>query len=179
MRVSIYTAAVCALACAGIACVESRAQNGGPLAGSNAAAVGREVRVATATPAAGQPAKFRFILFWKEDDQATRAMAEALKNGLAQRAERAEWTAINVKDPAQRPVVDRYRVERAPMPMVLCVAPNGAITGGIRGQVIEAAAEGALVTPGKGEAAGACQYKRRSEERRGGEEVRSRWAPVH
>ena len=51
---------------------------------------------------------------------------------------------MNVTDPAQRPLVDRYHVERAPMPMVLCIAPNGAITGGITRQLTDAAVDKVL-----------------------------------
>jgi hypothetical protein len=119
-----------------------------------------DVRVATATPVVKPAPKFTFILFWKEDNAATQAMTAALKESVAQRSQRAEWTAVNVNDAAQRPLVDRYHVERAPMPMVLCVAPNGAITGGYSKQINDAAVEKSLVTPGMTEATKALQDKR-------------------
>src|SRR4051812_33384720 len=86
-----------------------------------------DYRVAAATPAAQQKPKFTFILFYKENDPATQSMAEGLKSALSTRAERAEWKSINVTDATQRVIVDRYHVDRAPMPMTLCIAPNGAI----------------------------------------------------
>jgi hypothetical protein len=147
MRVFILGAILCALISSGAA---------DPCAAQSA----EPVRIATATPVAGPTPKFKFILFWKEDNAATRGMADGLQKAIAQRADRAEWTSVNVKDAAQRAIVERYRVERAPMPIVLCIAPNGAITGGITRQISDAAVDGALVTPGMAEAAKAIQEKR-------------------
>jgi hypothetical protein len=148
MRVSIEAAILSALLSVGVAATPSAAE--GP----------PEVRVATATPAVSPAPKFTFILFWKENNAATQGMIEALKRAVAQRSQRAEWISVNINDGAQRPLVDRYHVERAPMPMVLCVAPNGAITGGITRQITDAAIDKALVTPAMTEATKALQDKR-------------------
>jgi hypothetical protein len=101
-----------------------------------------------------------FILFWKEDNAATQAMAETLKRAVAERSRRAEWTSVNINDGSQRPIVDRYHVERAPMPMVLCVAPNGVVTGGVPRQINDAAIEKMLVTPAMTEVTKELQDKR-------------------
>jgi hypothetical protein len=148
MRVSINAAIFCALLTISVAASPCAAQ--GPTG----------VRVATATPAVTPAPKFKFILFWKENNAATQGMTEALKQAVAQRSQRAEWISVNVTDGAQRPIVDRYHVERAPMPMVLCIAPNGAITGGITRQLTDAAIDKALVTPMMTEATKALQDKR-------------------
>jgi hypothetical protein len=118
------------------------------------------MRVATATPAVDPAPKFTFILFWKENNATTQAMAESLKQSVAQRSQRAQWSSVNVNDSSQRPLVDRYHVERAPMPMVLCIAPNGAVTGGITRQITDEAVEKALVTPAMTVATKALQDKR-------------------
>ena len=148
MRVSIQAVFLCALA--GVCGADN------PCAAQSPAGV----RIATATPAVSPAPKFTFILFWKENNAATQGMTEALKQAVAQRSQRAEWISVNVNDGAQRPLVDRYHVERAPMPMVLCVAPNGAITGGITRQISDAAIDKALVTPAMTEATKALQDKR-------------------
>jgi hypothetical protein len=148
MRVLIVTVFVFALLSVGLA--------GNPCAAQSPTGL----RLATATPAASPAPKFTFILFWKENNAATQGMHEALKRAVAQRSERAEWISVNVKDESQRPVVDRYHVERAPMPMVLCIAPNGAITGGITRQLTDAAIDKSLVTPAMTEATKALQDKR-------------------
>jgi hypothetical protein len=148
MRVSTGTGLFCALLFAGVA--------GRPCAAQSAAGV----RVATATPIVSPAPKFTFILFWKEDNAATQAMAETLKRAVAERSQRAQWTSVNITDSSQRPVVDRYHVERAPMPMVLCVAANGVVTGGMPRQINDAAIEKMLVTPAMTEVTKALQDKR-------------------
>jgi hypothetical protein len=97
--------------------------------------------------ASGQAQKFTFILFWKEDNAATQKMAATLKAAVAQRSERAAWTAANLTDPAAKSLVERHGVSRAPMPLVLCVAPNGAITGAFTKQFTQDAVDQAIVTP--------------------------------
>jgi hypothetical protein len=148
MRVSIPAAALCAVASIGVALNPSAAQSP---AG---------VRVATASPAVEKTSKFTFILFWKENNAATQELTNSLKAAVEKRSQRAEWKSVNVNDAAQRAIVERYHVERAPMPMVLSVAANGAITGAITRLVTDEAIEQALVTPRMADAAKALQDKR-------------------
>jgi len=91
--------------------------------------------------------KFRFILFSKENNANTQRVATELASSLGRWPQRAEWTAISITDPAHREIVERYQVGRAPMPLVLCVAPNGAVTGAMTGQVTDKQVDSALVTP--------------------------------
>src|SRR3982751_4516819 len=75
-------------------------------------------------PAAAAPApapKFTFMLFWKEDNAATREMAQSVKNAVAKRADRAQWTDYNVTDPKSAALIEQYKLSRSPMPLVLCV----------------------------------------------------------
>jgi hypothetical protein len=148
MRVSVRASFLCALFLAGATVSLCAAQTA------------ERVRVATATPAVSPAPKFTFILFWKEDNAATQAMADTLKRAVAERSQRAQWTSVNIADGSQRPIVDRYHVERAPMPMVLCVAPNGVVTGGMPRQINDAAIDKMLVTPAMTEVTKALQDKR-------------------
>ncbi len=91
--------------------------------------------------------KFRFILFSKENNANTQRVATELASSLGRWPERAEWTTMSITDPANREIVDRYQVGRAPMPLVLCVAPNGAVTGAMTGHVTDKQVDSALVTP--------------------------------
>lgn len=92
--------------------------------------------------------KYTFLLFYRDDNQATRAMAQTLKSGVAKRADRATACFVSVTDPAEQAVVKRFGVTRAPLPFALAVAPNGAITGLFSQKLVEANLEGAFVTPG-------------------------------
>jgi hypothetical protein len=102
---------------------------------------------ATATAAASLPPKFTFHLFWKDENAATQAMAASVQAAVAKHPDRASWNSVHVKDPAQQELVAKYRLERAPMPLVLCVAPNGAITSAITQPLTDEFVEVALVTP--------------------------------
>lgn len=88
-----------------------------------------------------------FVLFWKEDDAATRAVRQTLNTFVEARDKQAAWVSVRTTDAAEKAVVDRFGVSRAPMPLVLAVAPNGAITGGFPQKVTEAQLSGAFVSP--------------------------------
>ena len=72
--------------------------------------------------------KYTFLVFYKDNDPATRAMAQAVKSGVESRGDRATWTYVNVANAVEKPLVDRFGVNRAPMPITVAVAPNGAMT---------------------------------------------------
>lgn len=148
MRVSILAAVVCALVSAP------------GLANRSAAQSPEAIRVATVYPTTANSAKFTFILFWKVDDAATQGATAALNAAVAKRSERAESKSVNITDPENRAIVEQYHVDRAPMPLVICVAANGAITGAMPRQVTEAGVEHALVTPTMVEATKALQDKK-------------------
>jgi len=137
MKVSLILllgAAVCCVACLS---EQSRAQSSpGSLA----------YRPSAPESAPTEP-KFKFILFSKENNANTQRVATELASSLGRWSDRAEWTAISVTDPAHREIVERYQVGRAPMPLVLCVAPNGAVTGAMAGKVTDKQVDAALVTP--------------------------------
>lgn len=110
-----------------------------------------ETRTATTAQevltASAKEQKFTYILLWKEESATTRDMATRLKTVLAKKSSQATWTSANVTEPANRALIERLRVSRAPTPMVLCVAPNGAITAAVTKRLTEKAIEEALVTP--------------------------------
>jgi Tol biopolymer transport system component len=52
-------------------------------------------------------------------------------------ADKADSVEVNVADPTEKEIVDRYSLTRSPMPLVLAFAPNGAmviLAGRERGQ---------------------------------------------
>ena len=74
--------------------------------------------------------KYLFIFFWKANDANTKSMYPIFQSAMGQWSESADSIAINVATPIEKPVVDKFGVSRAPMPLVLALAPNGAITKG-------------------------------------------------
>jgi hypothetical protein len=92
--------------------------------------------------------KYTFLLFYREDNQATRSMAASLKAGLAAHSTQATACFVSVADPAEQTIVKRFGVARAPLPFTLAVAPNGAITALISQKINDAQIASAFVTPG-------------------------------
>jgi hypothetical protein len=101
-----------------------------------------------ALDAAAKQQKHLFILFWKRNDAPTQAMQQTLEAALAKRTDQASAVLVRATDPAEKPLIDRWGLSRSPMPLVLSVAPNGAITGGFPLRLTEEDVEGAIVSPG-------------------------------
>jgi hypothetical protein len=91
--------------------------------------------------------KYTFVMFWKQDDQATRAMEKRLAAGVGQRGEQATWMKIRVTDPAEQGLVARFDATRSPMPTIMALAPNGAVTGVFASKVEDKQIDGAILTP--------------------------------
>lgn len=97
--------------------------------------------------ASAREQRFTLLLFWKQDDAATQALNRDAQAAVAGFADRAALATVNVGDPGEQESVKRFNVARAPMPMLLVVAPNGAVTGHYRTGITEATLSKALVTP--------------------------------
>ncbi len=74
--------------------------------------------------------KYLFAFFWKTEDESTQAKRKVFDAVVAQMTERADAVAVNVAAKAEQEIVEKFGLDRAPMPLVLAIAPNGAITGG-------------------------------------------------
>ena len=90
--------------------------------------------------------KYAFVLFHRGGDGAV-AMREAVKKTVENVKGRAEAVEVDVADPASELVVQRYGVSRAPLPLILAIAPNGAVTGGFPGKCEPSALAEAMVGP--------------------------------
>jgi hypothetical protein len=113
-----------------------------------------------ALDAAAKEQKYLFILFWKEENAATQAVRQVLETALPRLAGRAAWVAIRTDEPGEKAVVDKFGVSRAPLPLVLAVAPNGAITGGFPLKLTEQNITSAFVSPATGTALKALQARK-------------------
>ncbi|MCA9114927.1 MAG: hypothetical protein KDA79_07550 [Planctomycetaceae bacterium] len=104
-------------------------------------------RTQKAAARAAVEGRYMFLLFYKQNDNATKAMARTLNEGLAARAGQAFLASVNANDPAEQALVAKYEVGRAPMPITLAIAPNGAVTGVFTQRITAESIEGAFVTP--------------------------------
>ena len=89
--------------------------------------------------------KYLLVLFYRNDDDEAQAMKKIIASAAAKL--KANSITINVADAAEKDIVAKYQVDRAPMPLALVVAPTGAVTGGFPGKVTEEQLSGAFVGP--------------------------------
>jgi hypothetical protein len=101
---------------------------------ARAAPSGEKPAAAAASPAtkalktAAKHDKYLLILFFDKQDDQTNTMKGVLQKAMAKLSDRADSTAVNMMDPAEKPIVEQFRVRGAPMPMVLAIAPTGVPT---------------------------------------------------
>ncbi|MCE5268359.1 MAG: hypothetical protein LLG00_10785 [Planctomycetaceae bacterium] len=91
--------------------------------------------------------KYLFIFFFSEQDAHTKAMQGVLNTAVAKMPKRADSIAVNVADPAEKAIVDKFRVRGAPMPLALSIAPTGAATKAFPKQFDENQLQDAFVSP--------------------------------
>lgn len=72
--------------------------------------------------------KYVFLFFWKEKGSQTDKAWAVLEPAMAKMADAAAVVSIQVTNPAEKKLVDKYGLNRAPTPLVLAIAPCGAIT---------------------------------------------------
>ena len=90
--------------------------------------------------------KYAVLLFHRKGDDSS-AVREAVKKVVDESKGRAEAVEAEVSDPASAGTVSKYSVSRAPLPLVLAVAPNGAVTGGFPGKCDPKALSEAMFGP--------------------------------
>ena len=114
---------------------------------ANAAAPAAASPGAAALEKAAKNNKYLFIFFWEEKNEQTNSMWGVFQAAMKKFADRAEAVQLNVADAAEKPIVDKFNVRGAPMPLVLAVAPNGAATHAFTESFDEAQLQQAFVTP--------------------------------
>lgn len=82
----------------------------------------------TALAKASEQNRYAYVFFWKAEGEATQRNRDAFDAALTTLANRADAISVCVAAPEEKPTVDAFKVSRAPMPLVLAIAPNGAVT---------------------------------------------------
>lgn len=87
-------------------------------------------RIAVAIEQAGRADKYVFALFYRDENEQTTKARELIASARKKIDRKSEEVEINIVDPSEQDVVTRFGTSRAPTPLVLVIAPNGAIMGG-------------------------------------------------
>lgn len=96
---------------------------------------------------AASQSKFSYIVFYRQDDELTRAMAQVVNGAAAKQPQAVAPTFVQITNPAEAAVVQQFNMARAPMPLTLVTAPNGAVTGVFPQRVAEQQLAETFVTP--------------------------------
>jgi len=96
---------------------------------------------------ASQQGQYSFLLFYEEDNPAVQNMIRTVDRELAERADAAPIVFVQVTDPAEQATVARFNLARAPMPLLVALAPNGAVTGMFARKLAAGDLAKAFVTP--------------------------------
>jgi hypothetical protein len=96
---------------------------------------------------ASESGKYLFAFFFKTEDDQTLAMRKVFDKTMNKLADRAQWVAVSITDAPEKDIVAKFDLERAPMPLVLALAPNGAVTGGFPTKVEERQLMEAFASP--------------------------------
>jgi hypothetical protein len=120
---------------------------------------GQQTSAAMRRAAGANKTLFAFIV--EKNDDATATLRETFESTLAKLGDQVQWTLLDRSDPAEKDFVSKYGLDRSPMPMVVAIAPNGAITGGFpAAQVTEERLRDALASPGLQQCIKALQERR-------------------
>jgi hypothetical protein len=104
---------------------------------------------AAAMRQAAESKQYLFAFIYEENNDATKAARKTFDAGVAKISPAAKSVAVDRSDPTEKDMVEQFKLEGAPMPLVLAIAPNGAVTAGIKAtDLTEARLAGAVVGPG-------------------------------
>jgi hypothetical protein len=104
--------------------------------------------------------KYLFIYFYNGEDEQTRASEKEFNSAVRKLANKPKSIVVDVADPSEKALVTKLGVDRAPMPLVLAMAPNGAVTAGLGAEFTEEQLAGAFVSPCTEKCLGALQQGR-------------------
>ena len=100
--------------------------------------------------------KLTYIMFYNQSNARTTVLFDTIKATSAKQPT-TTWATVRISDPNERPVAEKFQVTRAPMPMVVAVHPNGAVTGFYAMKATEPELLNCLVSPKKAECMKALQ----------------------
>jgi hypothetical protein len=79
---------------------------------------------------AAQEKKYLFAFFWRDESSDTANMKKVFAEAMQKINDRANAIEVCVANASENGIVEKFDLNRAPMPLVLAIAPNGAIMGG-------------------------------------------------
>lgn len=74
--------------------------------------------------------KHLFIFFYKDLNERTLSLQNVFDKAVQKLGEQSTSNKVKANDPSEQAIIEKFNLKRSPMPFVLVLAPNGAVTGG-------------------------------------------------
>ena len=104
--------------------------------------------VTAAIQSAARAQQHLYCVIFEQQDEPTGKLQELVKTTVQGLGAKAQWVGVDRKAAENKAFVQKYGLDRAPMPLVLVLAPNGATTGGfLAQQATRPLLEGAIAGP--------------------------------
>lgn len=97
---------------------------------------------------AAKEGKYLFIFFYKDQNERTIHSQKIFDQTMQKIGNQASFAKVRANDPSEKPVMEKFDLSRSPMPFVLVLAPNGAVTGGFHSSFTEQQLIDSFVSPG-------------------------------
>ena len=95
---------------------------------------------------AAEAKQYLFAFIYEQNDEATKAARKTFDAGVAKISPAPKSVAVDRSDLTEKEMIEQFKLEAAPMPLVLAIAPNGAGTTGLKaGDLTEARLADAVV----------------------------------
>lgn len=120
--------------------------------------VGQSVEVAVNR--AREEKKYLYLVFYKQGDQKSKEMKQVLAGVQKELSAKADVVYIDVTDRSAQTTIKKYGMDRAPIPITLVMASNGAIVAGFPEKANEDQLRNAFVSPKMAEIVKAIQDKK-------------------
>jgi hypothetical protein len=122
-----------------------------PGASSNAVPKAAQAVVtgASALRQAAEAKQYLFVFVYEQNDAEAQAARKTFDAGVRKVTPVVRSVAVDRSDPSESEIVQKLGLEKAPVPLVLAIAPNGAVTGSIKAaDLTEERLLGAVASPG-------------------------------
>jgi hypothetical protein len=102
----------------------------------------------SALRSAAEAKQYLFAFVYEQEDEETRAARKKFEAAVAKVTPASKSVRVDRSLPEEKEMVEKFGLQSAPVPIVLAIAPNGAVTGSIKaGELSEERLQGAVASP--------------------------------
>jgi hypothetical protein len=98
---------------------------------------------------AAEGKQYLFAFVYEQEDEETRTARKMFEAAVAKVTPAAKSVRVDRSLPEEKEMVEKFGLQTAPLPIVLAIAPNGAVTGSMKaGELTEQRLQGAMASLG-------------------------------